>query len=591
MRSLDRGTVVRGGLTLLWLAAGCAPTTATCGVGFTLQADGRCVANEDAGGGADAGPSPDGGPDGGSDAATARDAGGGTDASTLLDSGQGRDAFVAPVDAGTDAFVDPIDMGTDACVLTTYYQDGDGDGHGNLASSTQACSMPGGYVTSSDDCDDTTGTRHPGLAETCDAVDNDCDATVDDGFPCVQGAASVACTTSCGSTGTGSCTASCALPTGAACTPPIETCNNVDDDCDGLIDDGVRRFGPRRDLGAGTSGIVALPTSTGYVVVYNTGSGIRARRLDATGALVGAEANLVGSSVFSATVSGNNLVLAYMVGSALTAAVYDASTLATLTAATTITTATGTTEIRVVATATSASFVTTDGIAVSFTSRSIPTLAGTGGLVSIDGNMRGDFDAVAQGTHAYVAFVDTTYNVEVRGFTIGGPVDGAITATLASGGAPYRRPAVHVASVAGTSRLGVTWEHNGGTPSTQHYYFATFDVSGTGTLTAHTTASAVLMGINAVTPTSAGESRALDLTYTNARWVVSYLSGTSSSTWSIVEVQEVSGGISASTAVQVETTGTDNRGVAMAPGTGAQLLVSASQTAAAARAYLWACGS
>ncbi|MFO0710833.1 MAG: putative metal-binding motif-containing protein [Sandaracinus sp.] len=74
--------------------------------------------------------------------------------------------------------------------------------------------------------------------ETCNGRDDDCNGGVDDagGFACVQGSA-VACTTSCGSTGTGTCTATCTLPTATECTPPSESCDGVDDDCDMLVDE------------------------------------------------------------------------------------------------------------------------------------------------------------------------------------------------------------------------------------------------------------------------------------------------------------------------------------------------------------------
>ncbi|HEY3354847.1 MAG TPA: putative metal-binding motif-containing protein, partial [Polyangia bacterium] len=75
-------------------------------------------------------------------------------------------------------------------------------------------------------------------AEVCNGVDDDCDGVADNGFACVRGAAGIPCTTTCGSTGTGTCTASCTVPAPAACTPPAEVCNGVDDDCDGVIDNG-----------------------------------------------------------------------------------------------------------------------------------------------------------------------------------------------------------------------------------------------------------------------------------------------------------------------------------------------------------------
>ncbi|MBI5537320.1 MAG: hypothetical protein HY898_31650 [Deltaproteobacteria bacterium] len=73
--------------------------------------------------------------------------------------------------------------------------------------------------------------------ETCDGVDNDCDGTADNGFACVAGA-TVPCTTTCATQGTGACTSQCAVPTGSACNPPVEVCNGTDDDCDGTPDDG-----------------------------------------------------------------------------------------------------------------------------------------------------------------------------------------------------------------------------------------------------------------------------------------------------------------------------------------------------------------
>jgi MYXO-CTERM domain-containing protein len=80
------------------------------------------------------------------------------------------------------------------------------------------------------------------VAETCNGVDDDCDGTIDDGFgvgtPCAVGIGS------CKETGTVACdgqggTYCNALPDG----PSPEVCNGLDDDCDGTIDNGL-------DLGA-----------------------------------------------------------------------------------------------------------------------------------------------------------------------------------------------------------------------------------------------------------------------------------------------------------------------------------------------------
>jgi hypothetical protein len=47
----------------------------------------------------------------------------------------------------------------------------------------------------------------------------------------------VECTTECGSTGTADCTPECRVS--PECSPPVEVCNLVDDDCDGVVDEGL----------------------------------------------------------------------------------------------------------------------------------------------------------------------------------------------------------------------------------------------------------------------------------------------------------------------------------------------------------------
>lgn len=65
-----------------------------------------------------------------------------------------------------------------------YYVDADGDGFGsNTASPVSACSTPAGFVTNNTDCDDANADRNPGADEFCSTVDEDCDGLNNEGLP------------------------------------------------------------------------------------------------------------------------------------------------------------------------------------------------------------------------------------------------------------------------------------------------------------------------------------------------------------------------------------------------------------------------
>ena len=75
--------------------------------------------------------------------------------------------------------------GGDGCgdePLVTYYQDFDFDGYGNVDSVIENCFQPIGYVPNSLDCDDTRTMVNPDAPETCNSADDDCDGLVDDGL-------------------------------------------------------------------------------------------------------------------------------------------------------------------------------------------------------------------------------------------------------------------------------------------------------------------------------------------------------------------------------------------------------------------------
>ncbi len=82
-----------------------------------------------------------------------------------------------------DGIDNDYDMLVDEGVLLTFYADTDGDGFGDLGHDTLACSLPPGFVTDTTDCDDTDAAIHPGATEICDDIDNDCDGLVDTADP------------------------------------------------------------------------------------------------------------------------------------------------------------------------------------------------------------------------------------------------------------------------------------------------------------------------------------------------------------------------------------------------------------------------
>ncbi len=147
-----------------------------------------------------------------------------------------------------DGIDNNCDGAIDEGVTSTWYADADGDGYGALDAPTSACGEPDGYVADSSDCDDTTANAYPGNAEVCDELDNNCDGQVDEGVTTTyyadfddDGFGSASLTE-----------AACAVPTGytvndddcddnvAAVNPDAdEVCNAIDDDCNGSVDDGA----------------------------------------------------------------------------------------------------------------------------------------------------------------------------------------------------------------------------------------------------------------------------------------------------------------------------------------------------------------
>ena len=164
--------------------------------------------------------------------------------------------------------------------LATYYQDLDQDGFGNPSVSISNCGQPTGYVSNNTDCNDNSFSQNPSATEIADNIDNDCDGLTDEGFAILtwyldndqDGFGGIDSVQSILSPGVNY------ILVGGDCNDVLasinpnapEICDSLDNNCDGLIDNGLTFLTYYVDVDGDSYGNVAFSISacaqpTGYV--------------------------------------------------------------------------------------------------------------------------------------------------------------------------------------------------------------------------------------------------------------------------------------------------------------------------------------
>lgn len=177
-----------------------------------------------------------------------------------------------------DGIDNDCDGDVDGDLASTFYQDADGDGYGDPTAPATVCDSSEGLVSNADDCNDAESSAYPGATESCDGVDNNCDGQVDEnllvtwyldndqdtfGDPLYQ-------------------TQDCVRPAGYTDNPDdcndseatispfaVEICDAIDNNCDGLINEGLDSIYYLDSDGDGYGDIstqqIACSQPTGYV--------------------------------------------------------------------------------------------------------------------------------------------------------------------------------------------------------------------------------------------------------------------------------------------------------------------------------------
>ncbi len=139
----------------------------------------------------------------------------------------------------------------------TWYPDHDGDGYGAARPTITSCDQPPGHVAEDGDCDDENPEVNPGAEDVCDGVDNDCDGDIDNGltaetyYPDADGdgfGAPEPSIVECHPVpGYVKVSGDCDDQDPAVNPAAEEVCDQVDNNCDGQVDEGLETYTWYRD--------------------------------------------------------------------------------------------------------------------------------------------------------------------------------------------------------------------------------------------------------------------------------------------------------------------------------------------------------
>ncbi|MEO5673049.1 MAG: GEVED domain-containing protein [Chitinophagales bacterium] len=177
-----------------------------------------------------------------------------------------------------------------------FFADADHDTYGNISSTISTCqsSAPAGYVTNSTDCNDANSAVHPGAAEVCNGIDDDCDNLTDEGLAQniffadadndTYGNISSTISTCQSSAPAGYVTNSTDCNDASASINPgaPDICNGIDDNCNGMTDENAF------SATVTPAGSVAFCKGTPFTLTANGGTGITYQWLKNSASISGA---------------------------------------------------------------------------------------------------------------------------------------------------------------------------------------------------------------------------------------------------------------------------------------------------------------